>query len=145
MDFFYLIIALYSILLAVLAWYRFNYAVGVFIFVLPSYLIRFYIGPFPSTILEVSFGVIFLVWCLKYFKEDILVIKKEIREHKIFFVFLGLFLVASVLGIWVSDEVWKSTGQWRAYFLEPLIVFFILLGRKKALRPQELKIGRAHV
>lgn len=124
-----LFLILYSVLFFLLAWRSFRLAIFLFIIFLPSYLIRFDIGPLPSTILELSFGLIFLVWLIKYSRRDLQVIKEAIKTHKILFIFFALFFVASVTGVFVSDMIIKSLGQWRAYFLEPMILFLILVGR----------------
>ena len=51
------------------------------------------------------------------------------QKHKIFFIAFDLFFIASVISIFVSDMPIPSLGWWRAYFLEPMILFLILIGR----------------
>jgi hypothetical protein len=133
MQAYVILIGVYSIFLAIVAWYRFKYALAVLVLALPTYLLRFSIGPFPSTVLEVTWGTIFLVWCFKYLKNDRTFIKEVFQQHKLFFIFVLIFFLASILGVLVSDMVLLSLGQWRAYFLEPLLLFFILLGRRKEI------------
>jgi len=125
----YLPLFAYSIFFFTLAYKKFRLAVGLLIIGLPAYLIRFKIGPLPSTLLELNFGIIFLVWLIKYAKFDFQNFKSKIINHKFFFIFYFLFFISSVAGIIVSDQWYISLGQWRAYFLEPMLLFIILVGR----------------
>jgi len=128
-------IIIWFVLFTLLAYKNFRYAIGLFIIILPAYLIKYSYGPvpyilkIPTTALEVSFFAIFLVWIIKYAREDIKVIKKVIINYRLLFILIGLFLLATTISIFVSDMPWRSFGHWKAYFLEPIILFFILLGR----------------
>ncbi len=132
---FMLILAVaYFLLFALVAWKNFRWAVFAFILLLPSYLIRldlFYFKKivFPSTVLELSFGAIFLVWLIKYSREDWKRIWAISKKHIWFFVAFDLFFLSSVISIFVSDLLFLSLGVWRAYFLEPMVFFLILIGR----------------
>ncbi len=125
----YFFLSLYSLFFFALAWKNFRYAAMLFIVGLPAYLIRFKIGPLPSTLLELNFGILFLVWLIKYAKHDWPNLKSKIPNHKLFLVFCSLFLLASIGGIFISDMWYYSLGQWRAYFLEPMLAFVMLVGR----------------
>ena len=136
------ILATYSLLFLFLAWKNFRWAIFLFIVLLPTYLIRFelfHIGiyPFPSTLLEVTFGLLFLVWLVRYGQEDVKKIIAISKRHKWFFVAFDLFFLSSVVSIFVSDMVFFSLGEWRAYFLEPMILFLILLGRKEIFKTND--------
>ncbi len=132
------LVIFYLLSFILLSWFRFRLAVIFFIILLPAYLVRFNIGPLPSTALEFSFGALGLVWILKYARDDFRNIIEFVRFHKLLAIFIALFFVASVIGIFISDMWWYSTGQWRAYFLEPMILFFILIGRRGKIRPRDL-------
>ena len=111
-----------------------------FILTLPTYLIRFKFGNLPSTLLEVEFTALLIVWALKYFKSDWPRILEIIKKQRGLFIFVGLFFLASVINIFISgiddSNYWHMTvealGVWRAFFLQPMILFFILLGRSRA-------------
>lgn len=135
---FTLLLALYSTLFIFLAGRNFRLALYIFIIALPSYLIRFNIGPLPTTLLEFNFAILFLVWLLKYFRADWPSIKKIFTSHRLFFVLYSLFFVSSVAGIFISDQWYISLGQWRAYFLEPMLFFIILLGRCEQFTPRDI-------
>lgn len=133
-----LTVILYFILYCLLAQKNFKAATGLLILLLPSYFVRFNIGPLPSTILELSFWALFLVWLIKYFRQDIEEIKKFYNEQKNLIWLVGLLLAFSTLGIFISWEPIKSLGVWRAYFLEPIIFFVLLVGRRQEIKKQDL-------
>lgn len=120
------------------SWKYFRWAVFVYIALLPAYLLRFDIGPIPSTILEMAFGALFIVWIIRYLKIDNAKILTFIKKHIWLSVFIAGFFISSVISVFVSDMVLKSLGQWRAYFLEPLLLFVMLVGRRDEIKPKEL-------
>jgi len=134
---FFSLITVYLLLFAWFAWRNFRWAVGFFILTLPAYLIRFSVGPLPTTLLEMEFAGLFLVWLIKYFPIDLPKIIDLIKKQRRLFIFIGLFFLASVINIFVSgiddSNYWHMTvealGIWRAFFLEPVILFFMLVGR----------------
>ena len=131
----FFLVFLYLVLYLFLCWKNFRWGVGILILLLPAYLIRFNVWKLPTTLLEVTFGALFFIWFVKYAREDWRNIKNYIVKNKGIFVFLTLFLIGSVVGIFVSDMWWASLGQWRAYFLEPILLFFVLLGRVVVIPP----------
>lgn len=132
------LIALYALFFLILTLINFRSAIFIFAILLPSYLIRFNIGPLPSTLLELMFGIIFAVWLLKYFRADRAVIKEIIQKNRFLFICLGLFLLSSFGGIFVSDMWWASAGWWRAFYLEPILFFIVLLGRREQIKNTDL-------
>lgn len=138
-----LILVIFSLPFLFLAWKNFRWAIFLFVGLLPTYLIRFelfQIGkyPFPSTLLEITFGLLFLVWLVKYSRQDWQEITGTVKRHKLFFLAVAVFFVSSVISIFVSDMAFFSLGEWRAYFLEPMILFLIILGRKKTFKTNDL-------
>jgi O-antigen ligase len=131
-------VVLYGVAFFGFSWKYFRHALGLLIILLPTYLLRFSVHNLPSTILEITFGIIFLVWLIRYAREDGKNISAVIKNNKFFFVCLLIFFLASLGGVWVSDMPIKSLGQWRAYFLEPIVLFFMLIG-------QQQKISIRHV
>lgn len=139
------LLGIYFLLFSLLAWKRFSAAVALFIILLPTYLVRFElvrIGkyPFPSTMLEVMFGVILLIWIIRYSRIDVVRIKSFFAQHMWFAVVFGLFFASSVVSIFVSDMIFFSLGEWRAYFLEPMMLFLILIGRRETFVSADLPL-----
>jgi O-antigen ligase len=129
---------LYFILFSILAYKNFKTAIGFFIILLPSYFIRFNIGPLPTTLLEWSFGALFLVWLLRYAKNDWTEIKKFYGERYYLCWATVVFLGFSILGVFISSQPIKSLGLWRAYFLEPVLFFILLIARRTQMNKNDL-------
>ncbi len=141
-----ILIISYFLLFLFLAWKNFRLAVILFIIFLPTYLIRFEVFHFknlvfPSTVLELSFVALFLVWLIKYSRHDFRNIWAVSQKHKLLFIAFDLFFLASVISIFVSDMPIPSFGEWRAFFLEPMIFFLILIGRKDIVKAKDLIWG----
>lgn len=129
---------LYFVLFSYLAVKNFKAAVGFLILVLPSYFIRFNIGPLPTSVLEITFGSIFFVWIWKYSRIDWAEIKNFYQERKFFCLSVVAFFIFSILGIFTSNHHIQALGIWRAYFLEPILFFLILISRRKYINSYEL-------
>ena len=77
------LVIIYALLFAFLSWRRFDIALALFFFALPSYLIRFNIGSLPTTLLEVMLWIIFLTWTvrlIKNYKKISLITRKATRN-----------------------------------------------------------------
>lgn len=108
------------------------WGLGAIIVFLPSYLWRFKILFLPSTFLELMILILFFVWFLGVeayrpkFWHSLVAEKKWLA---IIFIWLLLSLVA-----WFFNPTIKSFGLWRAYFLEPVLFFVVLLSSLKSTK-----------
>ncbi|MBU4421760.1 O-antigen ligase family protein [Patescibacteria group bacterium] len=116
---------------------------------LPTYLLRFEIsvpfealaknGGIPFTILEIIIWAIFFGWFFSLLwknasststlwkrgvRGDLIILKKRLQFIKWP---LAIFFVASIIAIFISPEKLSALGVWRAYFLESIITFLLLL------------------
>ena len=130
------LVLLYFLAVAILAWRRFKLAVGFLILILPAYLIRFNIGPLPSTLLEITFGAIFLVWLTRYSRQDYPILLETTKKHRSLSIFIFIFLAGSFIAALANPALLKALGIWRAYFLEPFLVFIMLTGRSSFFSKQ---------
>ncbi|MFC1612569.1 O-antigen ligase family protein [Patescibacteria group bacterium] len=109
---------------------------------LPTYLLRFEIFGFSSTVLEVMIWAIFLGWITKQITSrgakccplslQAMFPKRgplSILKSRLNFIKwpLGLFFISSIIAIFVAPDFIKAFGLWRAYFLESIIVLFLFL------------------
>ncbi len=113
--------------------WRWQWALAVFCLALPTYLIRLGYFGLPTTVLEIMWGGLVLSWAVVYGRKDWPMIKSFFNTHRWFGLFFVLFFLASIVGIIASDMWFKSLGQWRAYFFEPMFLFLILVGRSKEI------------
>lgn len=100
------------------------------IILLPSYMWRFSFFAWPTTFLELLILALFFVWLAKdslYKKINFKLDKKNINpipsvwRHLIF-----LWITASALAVLINFS-FSSIGLWRAYFLEPIMVFLVFI------------------
>lgn len=137
----FILAAIYFLFFFFLAWKNFRLATILLIVFLPTYLIRFQLGPLPSTALELTFGALALVWLVKYSRYDFENIIAAIKKYKLLFIAFGIFFLSSVVSVIISDLFLLSLGLWRAYFLEPMFFFVILIGRKDVIKLKDLIWG----
>jgi len=93
---------------------------------LPFYIIRFSLFGLPTNLLEMAFFAFLLVWLLSFRLSRALYLLKLVTESSLFLPSL-VFLISGVVSIFVSTDWYKSLGLFRAYFLEPVIVYLILV------------------
>ncbi|MBU0649307.1 hypothetical protein KJ969_04390, partial [Patescibacteria group bacterium] len=115
---YFLLIAL-LILFGLICFKNFKLGLALFIFLLPAYIIRFQFGGIPSTVLELCFFVLFLIWLIK--RPNLAPLKKISWLAPI-----GLLLLAATINIFISPDKLASLGIWKAYFIEPVLFFLIL-------------------
>jgi O-antigen ligase len=126
----FVLLSLYTAFFLILSWRNFRLALGLLIVLLPAYLLRFNMGPVPSTILELNILSLALVWLLRYVRTDLPILRAAARKNRIFFIFIFLFLAATFIAALANPLLLKALGIWRAYFLEPIILFAIIVARQ---------------
>lgn len=135
------LIIIYAILLSFLTWRNFALGVYVVLCTIPTYFIRSAVGSFPITILEVGILVIILVGIVTASKKEWKELYALIQKHRLFasaFVGLLLFSAVSVYSSMIgavspSENMVRALGEWKAFFLEPMALFVILMLKKHAL------------
>lgn len=100
-------------------------------FLLPSYFIRFKIAFLPLTFLEGMILILTFIWLIKKIikkdlKESLLQLIKKLKKTNFLYPIL-LFLLAATISVFVSPNTKEALGIWKAYFIEPFVLFLILL------------------
>lgn len=116
-----------ALLFAGVTWWRFSYGLFLFAALLPTYVIRFSVGPLPSTFLEVITIILCGVWLIKNTSLAVNEIRNFVQKNKILSVGILLFLIGATISIFTAVDTRKALGEWKAFYVEPTIVFFILL------------------
>lgn len=91
---------------------------------LPAYVLRFSLGPIPSTVLE-GMSVMILIgvaYKLGHSKQSWFQASNTMLATPYFKPGI-LLLVAGLAACFVGDDLRASLGIWRAYFLEPLLIY----------------------
>lgn len=103
----------------------------VFLGALPSYLIRFDIGPVPTTLLEALFAVLFIAWLVRVVRDrEFFVSMHELRRRRdVRLIGLGslLLLLGGILGLSQTSDVPSTLGILKSYVVEPIVFGWILL------------------
>lgn len=123
-----IIIAL--ILFTTLAYFRLNWAIFLTLFSLPAYLLRFSIASIPSTLLEAMILIVFFIWLLKDKPWKNFKVKNFRKRIKYPYTLeiIGI-LIAAWLGLLIADFSTGALGIFKAYFLEPIMLYIVLINR----------------
>src|SRR3989338_5440375 len=103
--------------------------ITLFFLLLPTYLIRFNIGSLPTTLLEIIFWIICIVFIVKNIRQRRTRLGREkdlFSQHKSLFIAIALFLLAATISIFTSTNTRAALGEWKAFYVEPVILFFIV-------------------
>ncbi|MFA5644266.1 MAG: O-antigen ligase family protein [Patescibacteria group bacterium] len=126
-----LTIIIYLLLLILLNRLNLKIAVLFLIFALPTYLIRFSIGPLPTTLLEVSILITFLNWIIDNYKQ--LFFKRQEKNKRVYpfgWEIISVLLI-SFIAVFIGGIDNPTLGIFKAYFLEPLMVFILIINTLK--------------
>ncbi|MCF7820425.1 MAG: O-antigen ligase family protein [Candidatus Pacebacteria bacterium] len=124
-----ILIALYLVIYLVLTIFRPRLALLFLIFALPSYLIRFNIFQIPLTLLETQIIISFLAWFFKNYKGLVKNLKQKLPK-KLSYPFRNeiiLWLIVAFLAVIVSNFSPASLGILKAYFIEPIMLFILII------------------
>ncbi|PIT94533.1 hypothetical protein COT98_03005 [Candidatus Falkowbacteria bacterium CG10_big_fil_rev_8_21_14_0_10_39_9] len=136
---FNILVLIYAIFYLLLTQMRPTWALLLIIVALPSYLIRFSVFGIPGTILELMILLSFASWIWTLLKNYNFSLKKYWSEKKnrISYPFkweIMLLLLISYGAVFVAALSSESLGIFKAYFLEPIIFFILvinILGKEK--------------
>lgn len=119
-----------------LSWQKLNWTLAFLVLALPAYLIRFQIFGVPFTLLEAMIWIVFLVWFVKNFKKETVIVAYRTP--------IILLLLISAIAIEISPNTLGALGIWKAYFLAPIMFFLVFINAiksKKNLMPIVYALG----
>jgi O-antigen ligase len=96
------------------------WAIGVTAALLPLYILRWRVGPLPTTLLENLILVTIAAYCVTLWTERRLPAARTFLDIPI-----ALLLVAGIVGVVVAPDHTKALGIYRAYFVEAVAMFYI--------------------
>jgi O-antigen ligase len=99
----------------------------------PLYVVRFHVGPLPTTLLEVLIGITIVLWAAGRLRTRGWRPARTPLEIP-----LALFLIAGLIGIAVSPDHVGALGIYRAYFIEPIVLFYVALDLLR--KPDDFRI-----
>jgi len=95
------------------------------VFCLPLYLVRFKVFGIPTTVLEILIYVLFVFWLIKGFRFGEL--KKLLITNYSLLVAIILILIGVSLAAIFSSDLRTSAGIWKAWFVDPILFFIVLI------------------
>ncbi len=117
----YIILVLAAAAFLFVAFARPIWALSIVAFLLPTYMIRFTIGLIPFTFLETLIILLALV---------VLITKKfdweKIYHDSLFWPIIAI-LITSTIAVVASYSPIQGAGLWKAYFVEPVIFYWLML------------------
>jgi O-antigen ligase len=90
--------------------------------VMPLYLVRFKVGPLPTTLLEIS-----ILITLALYAATLIAGRGPLPGRTPYEIPIALFLIAGVIGIFVAPDHRAALGIYRAYLVEPILLFYVAL------------------
>lgn len=101
----------------------FKVLLGLVLVFLPAYVLRFNIGPIPTTALELLVYAAFVLF---------LISKSYGQIKNLLPVYLaGLFVIAGLIAGMIDPNLASGLGLWKAYFLDGFLVLVMVLSIKK--------------
>jgi putative inorganic carbon (hco3(-)) transporter len=101
-----------------------TWALGGILALLPTYMIRLKMLNIPTTALELLVGIFLLAVILTHFNQDSW---KRVKSLGTFNWLVGAFVLAAIVSSAISPEKARALGQLKAYFVEPVLVFYSAL------------------
>jgi len=139
---YYLLLTIFCALFGYLTWRDLRPGIYLICALLPSYLIRFQIGPVPMTLLEAMILILFIAWTIKNFQLKTFNpslaprsgagLKLSTYHYPIIFL-----LIAATISIFISPDLRAAAGIWKAYFLEPILFFTVFITTVKTRKDLE--------
>lgn len=133
-------IVFFSLFFVWLSWNYQKWSLFLILALLPVYQIRFQILGTPLTFLELLILISFVVWLIK----KIIHRQYPIFHYKklgIWFWLMSLWLLTSMIAIFISPDLRAGAGIWKAYFLEPILFLVVLLDVIKNKKDLKLAMG----
>ncbi len=124
----YILYSIFFILFCLITWNRFNTGLALLFLLLPTYLIRFDVGFLPTTLLEGMVGIITIIWIIRTIKgKNERTLRGIASKHSSFVIALSLFILAATISIFTSIDLRSAAGEWKAFYVEPILIFLILI------------------
>lgn len=105
-----------------------NILIFLIFLLLPTYTLRFHVGPIPTTVLEVLVLFLFGWFGVQFVREKKFRTSavELIKKYKFLFLGTSIFLLGATLSLFTAVDLKKALGEWRAFYIEPVLLFFVL-------------------
>ncbi|NCB20636.1 MAG: hypothetical protein EOM88_01770 [Clostridia bacterium] len=128
-----ILIVIAVLIFIALAIFKLEWALFITLILLPSYLIRFKIGPIPTTFLEIMILTVFITWFIK--NKPWLRLKKNAWQKRSkkypYYLEISAILIIAWIGLAIAEFNFSSLGIFKAYFLEPIMLYLVIINYGK--------------
>ncbi len=119
------LLILFILLFLYISWRMLDWAIVLVVLFLPVYVIRFSLGPVPSTLLEIMLGAVIVMWGLR-------VVRERLRTKACPAIIpwrwmLLAWVGAGVIAVIISPDLRGALGLWKAYLVEPTLFFLVFV------------------
>ncbi len=123
----WLVALLVAIFWSLLAWRNWPLTVSLLVGLLPTYLLRFKIGPLPMTVLEELILLTTAVWLIKQYPQPWANLRSRAKNWRAYPLTIEMIVVLLVawLALIIGGSTASALGLWKAYFIEPILVFIL--------------------
>jgi len=90
---------------------------------LPAYLLRLNFFGIPTTLLEIMLIVLIILWLIQNRKRS----KELFAIKRSWAIFIALTIVAATISAIIAPDTLSAFGIWKAYFIEPILFFYLLV------------------
>ena len=90
---------------------------------LPAYLLRMSFFGIPTTLLEIMLLVLIILWLIQNRKR----LKELFAIKRSWAIFIALVIIATTISAIIAPDTLSAFGIWKAYFIEPILFFYLLV------------------
>jgi len=98
-----------------------KYLIGLIALALPTYLIRFNILGVPTTLLEIIIYLVFIYGIINIAYCQWLEVRRRVWLP------VAILLLGLVLATYIAPDKFEAIGQVKAFFIDPLMVFLLMI------------------
>ena len=122
-----LLLIILTILFTIITWREVRHGIFLIVAGLPAYLLRFELFGLPMTFLEVMMLIVFVIWLLRIRLPSVTPSNSPLKMGRNALIPpIALLLIAATIGIFIAPDKMAALGIWKAYFVEPILFFFVI-------------------
>lgn len=122
---------LITIISVVPTWYfaikKPSYSIAAILLFLPTFLIRWSLGPLHFNTLDLLIIGAFIIWFIKNYRE----LNQYLLQHRATTLLFLLWIFAATLALFFTQDIIAALGVWKSYFFLPVLLAFMLLATIK--------------
>ncbi|OGH92213.1 MAG: hypothetical protein A2479_02100 [Candidatus Magasanikbacteria bacterium RIFOXYC2_FULL_39_8] len=86
--------------------------------------------------------ILSIIWIIKYNRSIIFNLKSLFLRHKSLFIASTVFLLGATIAVFSSLHIKEAAGEWKAFYVEPFLLFLILITTAKNKLNKNISISQ---